>query len=43
MCKNDVVNYRPPDKSMYAKIIFLISQQKHMLWVLERIVSKINF
>ena len=43
MCKNDVVNYRPPDKRMYVKIIFLISQPKHMLWVLERIVSKINF
>ena len=28
MCKNDVVNYRPPDKRMHVKIIFLISQPK---------------
>ena len=27
---------RPPDKSVYLKIIFLISQPKHMLWVLKR-------
>ena len=25
---------RPPDKSGYQKIIFLISQPKHMLWIL---------
>ena len=30
---------RPPDKSMYLKIIFLISQPKHVLWVLKRTVS----
>ena len=24
---------RPPDKSVYWKIIFFISHQKHMLWV----------
>ena len=24
--------HRPPDKSVYQKIIFLISQPKHMLW-----------
>ena len=28
--------YRPQDKSAYWKIIFLISQPKHMLWVLKR-------
>ena len=28
---------RPPDKSAKLKIIFLISQPKHMLWVLKRI------
>ena len=27
---------RPQDKSAYQKIIFLISQPKHMLWVLKR-------
>ena len=26
---------RPPDKSVYLKIDFLISQSKHMLWVLK--------
>ena len=31
--------WQPPDKSAYLKIIFLISQQKHMLWVLKRTVS----
>ena len=25
----------PPDKSVYLKITFLISQTKHMLWVLK--------
>ena len=30
---------RPPDKSAYWKINFLISQPKHMLWVLKRTVS----
>ena len=30
---------RPPDKSVHWKIIFLISQPKHMLWVLKRTVS----
>ena len=29
-------NTRPPDKSVYLKIVFLIAQQKHMLWVLKR-------
>ena len=29
---------RPPDKSVYQKIMFLISQSKHMLWVLKRTV-----
>ena len=27
---------RPPDKSAYRKITFLISQPKPMLWVLEK-------
>ena len=31
-------SYRPPDKSVYLKIIFLIYQPKHMLWVLKRTV-----
>ena len=30
---------RPPDKSVYWKIIFFISHPKHMLWVLKRTVS----
>ena len=30
---------RPPDKSAHWKIIFFISDPKHMLWVLKRIVS----
>ena len=30
---------RRPHKSAYLKIIFLISQPKHMLWVLKRTVS----
>ena len=29
---------RPSDKSVYLKIIFLISQPKHMLWVLNEMV-----
>ena len=35
--------FRPPDKSEYLKIIFLISQPKHMLWVLKRTVSMRRF
>ena len=34
---------RPPDKSVYLKIIFLISQPKRMLWVLKRTVSMRRF
>ena len=30
---------RPPDKSAKLKIIFLISQPKHMFWVLKRTIS----
>ena len=30
---------RPPEKSAYLKIILLISQPKHMLWVLKKNVS----
>ena len=35
----DVVTPRPFIKSAYQKNNFLISQQKHMLWVLRRTVS----
>ena len=31
------------DKSVYRKINFLISQPKHMLWVLKRTVSMRRF
>ena len=34
---------RPPDKSVWSKINFLISQLKHMLWVLKRTVSMRRF
>ena len=34
---------RPPDKSAYWKIIFFISNPKHMLWVLKRTVSMRRF
>ena len=34
---------RPPDKSVYLEIIFLISQPKHMLWVLKRNVLMRRF
>ena len=34
---------RSPDKSVYQKIIFPISQPKHMLWVLKRTVSMRRF
>ena len=30
---------RPQDKSAYQKIIYLISQPKHMLWALKRTIS----
>ena len=33
---------RPPDKCEYQKIIVLISQPKHMLWVLKRFVFRPN-
>ena len=33
------INFRPPDKSVYWKIIFIISHSKHMLWVPKRTVS----
>ena len=39
-----IVNtFRPSDKSMYRKISFFISHQKHMLWVLQRTVSMRRF
>ena len=34
---------RPLDKSAYLKIIFLIPQPKHMLWVLKRTVLMRRF
>ena len=37
-CNRDIVITRPPDTSAYLKIIFLISESKHMLWVLKRTV-----
>ena len=36
-------NTRPPDKSARLKIIFFISQPKHLLWVLKRTVSMRRF
>ena len=33
------IHSSPPDQSVLQKIIFLISQPKHMLWVLIRTVS----
>ena len=35
--------HRPLVKSMYQKINFLISQPKHLLWVLKRTVSMRRF
>ena len=35
--------YRPPDKGAYLKIILIISNLKHMLWVLKRTVSVRRF
>ena len=34
---------RPPDKNAYWKTIFIISQPKHLLWVLKRTVSLRRF
>ena len=33
---DQTIIYSPPDKSVYAKIILLISQSKHMLWILKK-------
>ena len=38
-----VIQFRSPDKSVKLKVNFLISQPKHMLWVLKRTVSMIQF
>ena len=38
-----IKSYRPLDKSVYRKNNFLISQPKHMLWVLKRTVSMRRF
>ena len=35
-----LLQFRLPDKSVYTKIIFLISQPKHLLWVLKRTLSQ---
>ena len=40
---NKIISIRPPDKSAYLKIIFLISHPKHMLWVLKSTVSMRRF
>ena len=37
--KESCILHRPLVKSAYPKITFLISQPKHMLWVLKRTVS----
>ena len=42
MCFHASVS-RPPNKSTSIKIHFLISQPKHMLWVLKRTVSMRRF
>ena len=34
-----IPKHRPPDKSVYWKSFFFISDPKHMLWVLKRTVS----
>ena len=34
-----LLSSRPPDKSVYWKIIFFISRPKHMLRVLKRTIS----
>ena len=39
LVSGDFCYIRPPDKRAYQKIIFLISQPKHMLWVLKRTIS----
>ena len=38
-----IIQCRPLVKSAYQKIIFLLSQPKHMLWVLKRTVSVRRF
>ena len=45
MCSlvKEVLYFRPPDKSAYWNIIFLIFKAKHMLWVLKRTVSMRRF
>ena len=41
--QNNTIFNRPPDKSAHLNIIFLLSQSKHMLWVLKRTVSMRRF
>ena len=36
MVKNLSATSRPPDKSVYWKIVFFISHPKHMFWVFKR-------
>ena len=43
ICGKCTIFDRPPDKSVYWKIIFFISNPKHMLWVLKRTVSLRRF
>ena len=40
---SSLYSIRPPDKSTYWKIIFLISEPKHMFWVLKRTASMKRF
>ena len=35
--------FRPPDKNVRLKLFFLISQLKHILWVLQRTVAVRRF
>ena len=37
------VRHRALDKSLYMKTIFLVSQPKHILWVLKRTISMRRF
>ena len=34
----ELYNIVPPDMNAYLKIIFLISQRKHLLWILKRTI-----
>ena len=42
LCINNILKVcrRPPDKSAYVKIIFLISEAKHKLWVFKKRIDE---